>query len=68
MKSVIRSREAFSYEQAQLRIDDKTQNDELTMGMRALLKLSVKLKQKRLEAGALNLASPEVKVHMDSEA
>lgn len=67
MKSVIRSREAFSYEQAQLRIDDKTQNDELTMGMRALLKLSVKLKQKRLEAGALNLASPEVKVHMDSE-
>ena len=30
MKSVIRSREAFSYEQAQLRIDDINQNDELT--------------------------------------
>ncbi|CCE61314.1 hypothetical protein TPHA_0A02320 [Tetrapisispora phaffii CBS 4417] len=66
-KSVIRSREAFSYEQAQLRIDDKNQTDELTKGMRALLELSVKLKQKRLDAGALNLASPEVKVHMDSE-
>lgn len=66
-KSVIRSREAFSYEQAQLRIDDKYQTDELTMGMRALLQLSIKLKQKRLDAGALNLASPEVKVHMDSE-
>lgn len=66
-KSVIKSREAFSYEQAQLRIDDKNQTDELTEGMRALLKLSIKLKQKRLDAGALNLASPEVKVHMDSE-
>lgn len=67
MKSVIKSREAFSYEQAQLRIDDPNQKDELTEGMRALLQLSIKLKQKRLDAGALNLASPEVKVHMDSE-
>lgn len=67
MKSIIKSREAFSYEQAQLRIDDKSQNDELTQSMRILLKLSKKLKQKRLDAGALNLASPEVKVHMDSE-
>lgn len=66
-KSVIKSREAFSYEQAQLRIDDPNQKDELTQGMRALLQLSIKLKQKRLDAGALNLASPEVKVHMDSE-
>lgn len=66
-KSVIRSREAFSYEQAQIRIDDPNQKDELTEGMRALLALSIKLKQKRLDAGALNLASPEVKVHMDSE-
>lgn len=66
-KSVIRSREAFSYEQAQLRIDDRNQTDELTEGMRTLLRLSIKLKQKRLSAGALNLASPEVKVHMDSE-
>ncbi|KAL6940124.1 exosome catalytic subunit dis3 [Hanseniaspora vineae] len=67
MKSVIRSREAFSYEQAQIRIDDPSQTDDLTLGMRALLEMSKKLKQKRLEAGALNLASPEVKVHMDSE-
>ncbi|CEP21260.1 dis3 [Cyberlindnera jadinii] len=66
-KSIIKSREAFSYEQAQLRIDDKSQQDDLTKGMRALLRLSKKLKQKRLDAGALNLASPEVKVHMDSE-
>lgn len=66
-KSVIRSREAFSYEQAQLRIDDKSQTDDLTQGMRTLLMLSKKLKQKRYDAGALNLASPEVKVQMESE-
>ena len=66
-KSVIRSREAFSYEQAQIRIDDKSQKDELTQGMRILLKLSKKLRQKRMDAGALNLASPEVRVQTESE-
>lgn len=66
-KSVIRSREAFSYEQAQMRIDDKSQKDELTLGMRALLKLSKKLRQKRMDAGALNLASSEVRVQIESE-
>ena len=66
-KSVIRSREAFSYEQAQLRIDDATQKDDLTSGMRILLALSQKLKQKRMDAGALNLASPEVRIQTESE-
>ncbi|GMM30877.1 exosome catalytic subunit [Martiniozyma asiatica (nom. inval.)] len=66
-KSIIKSREAFEYSEAQIRIDDKSKQDELTQGMRILLKLSKKLKQKRLDAGALNLASPEVKVHTDSE-
>ncbi len=66
-KSVIRSREAFSYEQAQMRIDDKSQADDLTQGMRILLQLSKRLKQKRMDAGALNLASPEVKVQTESE-
>lgn len=66
-KSVIKSREAFSYDRAQARIDDKSNTDELTQGMRILLDLSKKLKQARIDAGALNLASPEVKVHVDSE-
>lgn len=66
-KSVIKSREAFSYEQAQLRIDDNSQQDELTNGMRMLLALSKKLKKKRMDAGALSLSSPEVKVQMESE-
>jgi len=66
-KSVIRSREAFSYEQAQIRIDDKSQQDDLTNGMRTLMMLSKKLRQKRMDAGALNLASPEVKIQTESE-
>ena len=66
-KSVIRSREAFSYEQAQIRIDDKSQQDDLIKGMRTLLMLSKRLRQKRMDAGALNLASPEVKVQTESE-
>ena len=66
-KSVIRSREAFSYEQAQLRIDDTSQKDPLTTSMRTLLKLSKLLRQKRMDAGALNLASPEVRIEAESE-
>lgn len=66
-KSVIKSREAFSYEEAQLRIDDVSKQDDLTKGIRTLLMLSKKLKQKRMDAGALSLSSPEVKVQMESE-
>ncbi|KAI5295870.1 exosome catalytic subunit dis3 [Ascosphaera acerosa] len=66
-KSVIHSKDAFSYEQAQLRIDDVSKQDELTQSMRALLRLSKRLKQKRMDAGALNLASPEVRIETDSE-
>lgn len=66
-KSVIRSREAFSYEAAQLRIDDKSQQDDLTKGVRHLMMLSKKLRAKRMAAGALNLASPEVRVEAESE-
>lgn len=66
-KSVIQSREAFSYEQAQMRIDDPSQNDDLTQSMRTLLNFSKILRQKRMNAGALNLASPEVRIEADSD-
>lgn len=66
-KSVIKSREAFSYEQAQLRVDDDSQQDDLTKSIRTLMSLSRHLKQKRMDAGALSLSSPEVKVQMESE-
>ncbi|RAH45220.1 exosome catalytic subunit DIS3 [Aspergillus brunneoviolaceus CBS 621.78] len=66
-KSVIRSREAFSYEKAQKRIDDPRQTDELTESMRTLLRFSKILRQKRMDAGALNLASPEVRIEADND-
>ncbi|KMU73396.1 mitotic control protein dis3 [Coccidioides immitis RMSCC 3703] len=66
-KSVILSKEAFSYEQAQLRIDDESKKDELTQSMRTLLRMSKILRQKRMDAGALNLASPEVRIETESE-
>jgi exosome complex exonuclease DIS3/RRP44 len=66
-KSVIKSRHAFSYAEAQARIDDHSHTDVMTFGMRTLLSLSKKLRSRRMEAGALNLASPEVKVQTDSE-
>lgn len=40
--------------------------DPLTEGIRLLNTIAIKLKAKRMAAGALNLASPEVKIHQDS--
>ena len=40
--------------------------DDLTSSIRMLNTLAQKLKAKRMAAGALNLASPEVKIHLDS--
>ncbi|KAJ6519275.1 hypothetical protein C8R45DRAFT_16821, partial [Mycena sanguinolenta] len=65
-KSVIKSKSAFTYEEAQLRKDDPNRQDELTTAIRLLNTLARKLKAARMAAGALNLASPEVKIHLDS--
>ena len=40
--------------------------DELTQSIRLLNQLAQKLKARRMAAGALNLASPEVKIQLDS--
>lgn len=65
-KSVIASKAAFTYEEAQLRKDDPSKDDAITQSIRLLNSLAKKLKQKRMDAGALNLASPEVRIHLDS--
>jgi exosome complex exonuclease DIS3/RRP44 len=86
-KSVIASKAAFTYEEAQIRKDDpfvsvsgpprlqtdytffylsSHRQDDLTSSIRMLNSLAQKLKAKRMAAGALNLASPEVKIHLDS--
>lgn len=66
-KSIIKSKAAMTYEQAQNRIDDPNDQDELAQGLRNLLKLSKKLKAKRIENGALLLASSEIRFNVDSE-
>ncbi|EJF61412.1 RNB-domain-containing protein [Dichomitus squalens LYAD-421 SS1] len=65
-KSVIASKSAFTYEEAQIRKDDPGLSDELTESIRLLNDLARKLRERRMAAGALNLASPEVKIQLDS--
>ncbi|KAG8212995.1 hypothetical protein J3R82DRAFT_11381 [Butyriboletus roseoflavus] len=60
-KSVIASKAAFEYEEAQIRKDDLNRTDSLTQSIRLLNALAIKLKAQRMAAGALNLASPEQK-------
>ena len=64
-KSIIKSQGAMTYEQAQNKIDDPQDNDELAIGLRNLLKLSKILKSKRIANGALLLASSEIRFSVD---
>eukprot|EP00879_Flechtneria_rotunda_P021039 GHRR01022163.1.p1 GENE.GHRR01022163.1~~GHRR01022163.1.p1 ORF type:complete len:742 (+),score=218.81 GHRR01022163.1:116-2341(+) len=66
-KSVIASRAALTYAEAQTRIDDERLTDEITVGLRHMNLLAKKLRAKRTAAGALQLASPEVKFEIDTE-
>jgi len=66
-KAVIRSKAALSYQEAQIRIDDTRMDDEVTAGLRRLLQVAKVLRARRTAAGALQLASPEVKFQLDSE-
>lgn len=54
-KSVIRSRAAMTYDEAQLKIDDSSQQDVIAKSLRNLNNLAKKLKQRRLENGCVNL-------------
>ena len=66
-KSIIASKAALTYEQAQNKCDDVGDNDDVTRSLRHLLALSKILKKKRIEQGALLLTSSEVKFNVDSE-
>lgn len=66
-KSVIRSRRAMTYEEAQIKIDDVNQNDVLAKSLRNLNNFAKKLKKKRTDKGALTLASPEIYLQEDNE-
>lgn len=66
-KSIIKSKAAMTYEEAQIAIDDSSRKDEIAKSLRVLNKLAKKLKKKRLDSGALLLASPEIRFQVDSE-
>ncbi|KAL4471595.1 hypothetical protein ABPG74_008488 [Tetrahymena malaccensis] len=66
-KSIIRSVASLNYGKAQSMIDDVNDNSELTKSIRNLNMLAKKLKQKRIDNGALSLASTQVKFTFDDE-
>jgi exosome complex exonuclease DIS3/RRP44 len=69
-KSIIHSIAALTYQEAQSLIDqpDDVQNDTKVDAVKRLASLARKFRKKRVDAGALTLASPEVKFVLDSES
>ncbi|KAK9823835.1 hypothetical protein WJX72_005833 [[Myrmecia] bisecta] len=66
-KSVIKSRAALTYAEAQSRIDDERLHDEISNSLRTMNRVARILRKRRADAGALSLASPEVKFEIDTE-
>lgn len=66
-KSVIRSRAALTYQEAQSRIDDSRLHDEISENLRQMNRIAKIMRQRRTDRGALSLASPEVKFEIDTE-
>lgn len=70
-KSIIHSIAALTYQQAQSLIDkpDKDCRNDIQAGaVKRLASLARKFRARRIAAGALTLASPEVKFVLDSES
>lgn len=57
----------MTYEEAQLIIDDASQTDAVAQSLRDLNRLAKVMKQRRIDNGALVLASPEIRFQVDSE-
>lgn len=66
-KSLIRSKAALSYQEAQALIDDDTQQSWRAKDLRIMLQLSRIIKKRRMDRGALELASPAVKFYLETE-
>ncbi|KFG65374.1 RNB family domain-containing protein [Toxoplasma gondii RUB] len=65
-KTFIHSRAALTYAEAQNMIDDPNDKSELAENLRRLLAISKVIRRKRTEAGALQLASPDVQIIRDT--
>lgn len=66
-KSIIRSHASLTYDEAQAKLDDPHALDPVSVSLKTLNSLAQILKQKRIDAGALTLASPEVRFTIDRE-
>ncbi|GFQ06758.1 exosome complex exonuclease rrp44 [Phtheirospermum japonicum] len=66
-KAIIKSCAALSYVEAQARMDDSRLMDPLTTDLRNMNTLAKIMRRKRIERGALTLASAEVKFQIDTE-
>ncbi|XP_042494927.1 exosome complex exonuclease RRP44 homolog A [Macadamia integrifolia] len=66
-KSVIKSCAALSYVEAQARMDDSRLMDPLTADLRNMNRLAKIMRLRRIERGAITLASAEVKFQIDTE-
>ena len=66
-KSVIKSKGALTYEQAQNILNDKTDNSEMGKSIKILDLITRDLKRKRMEDGALILSSNSMKFNLDNE-
>lgn len=70
-RSIIHSIAALTYQQAQAMIDlpeSESRNDVQVGAVKRLASIARKLRKRRIDAGALTLASPEVKFVLDSES
>ncbi|OMH85318.1 Exosome complex exonuclease RRP44 [Zancudomyces culisetae] len=65
-KSIVSSRESFTYDEAQARIDDTVNyaQDPITDSLRQLNALAKQLRARRMSNGALELMSPQIKFKM----
>lgn len=68
VKTVIRSRAALSYHEAQLMIAAPSAEGPLATSVRLLAAIARRLRAQRIAAGALTLASPEVRFELCNES
>ncbi|KAL4590033.1 hypothetical protein LXL04_002951 [Taraxacum kok-saghyz] len=66
-KSVIKSCAALSYVEAQARMDDSRLMDPVTIDLPNMNALAKIMRQRRIDRGAITLASAEVKFQVDTE-
>jgi len=67
-KSIIHSKAALSYGEAQAWLEDPNARGELPEAVHLLNKIAQILRKRRIEAGALSLASQEVRFKLDNDS